>query len=312
MWHPTFRFLLANVFFFVVFVAYENTYTPASAGVVGSLLINGDFENGLTGWNLDGSPDLVSGRIGGSALRSIQERTADQTPNWRGIRQQVPVTAGQPYEFSVWVKDVNSLGSHHMKIIWRDVLNQEIGVDYDNYWDQEPSSEWVEKVRKFVARPFAVTAEIVLWHGVTDNNGTHINVTGSTLLIDDVLFTPLQCTSEHICNPNFEDGLNFWRNTEKATVVQGRSGNGIQINNESGGNVHVFQVLSGVFQKDKTYQASVWCKALEGQECSIFFGDEGSGYENTDHLTILGNDDWQHLTVRVALTKDEVMSLYLY
>ena len=169
MWHPTFRFLLANVFFFVVFVAYENTYTPASAGVVGSLLINGDFENGLTGWNLDGSPDLVSGRIGGSALRSIQERTADQTPNWRGIRQQVPVTAGQPYEFSVWVKDVNSLGSHHMKIIWRDVLNQEIGVDYDNYWDQEPSSEWVEKVQKFVARPFAVTAEIVLWHGVTDS-----------------------------------------------------------------------------------------------------------------------------------------------
>lgn len=85
----------------------------------------------------------------------------------------------------------------------------------------------------------------------------------------------------------------------------------------SGGNSDIRYALPVPLEGGKVYQATAWCKAEEGTQCRLFFGDAGvdinpPAYQNASVQIVDGTDSWQKLRVVVTLSQDEEMSIYLY
>jgi hypothetical protein len=118
-----------------------------------------------------------------------------------------------------------------------------------------------------------------------------------------------------VCNGDFEQEFSYWESTDNATIVSGRSGEGIEVAYD-GANNDILQLLPGVFETDKTYRITAWCLAEIGEQCGLFFGDSndtyGPPYEHAVWQWADGTGDWQEITAELTLSHEERLNVYLY
>ncbi|MCB0085439.1 MAG: hypothetical protein KDE47_31075, partial [Caldilineaceae bacterium] len=62
-----------------------------------------------------------------------------------------------------------------------------------------------------------------------------------------------QTSETWVHNGDFEERLRYWRSLENATTTNGRTGQGVKVDYDSG-NSDIFQELSSTFLAGKTYQ----------------------------------------------------------
>jgi len=182
-------------------------------------LVNGNFENGGGGWYLDGA-DVhtldASSHSGSYALRSVQERTTAQEPTWRGIRQRVQVTPGQVYLFTAWLKWQNAAQAH-IKIEFLDANDNRLDNEtrFIMRGNDGDSNGWKQRVASVIIPEGAATAQIIIWHGVSN----HTNVPGGTVWIDDVSFDLAPCVQQ-FCDGDIESGtVDSWDRYSVQAVI---------------------------------------------------------------------------------------------
>lgn len=134
-----------------------------------------------------------------------------------------------------------------------------------------------------------------------------------------VTAVPVECPDRSVCNGDFEEGLAYWgRYYTSASVIPARSGQGMHIHWNKPQSV-VYQVLPGVFEAGKTYEATAWFQAESNETCQLSFGDgfivndpeNNPSGENEASQALTGNGAWQQLRVELTLSRDERMQITL-
>jgi hypothetical protein len=130
---------------------------------------------------------------------------------------------------------------------------------------------------------------------------------------------PVECPDRTVCNGDFEEDLMHWGRFHASTsVVPGRNGSGMRIQWNDPQSV-VYQVLPGVFEAGKTYEATAWFQAESSETCQLSFGDSwvvndpenNPSGENEASQALAGNGAWQQLRVELTLDRDERLQITL-
>lgn len=273
--------------------------TPTPSPLSAVLIPNGDFEQGLTGWenmaNDDTDPD---GHQGTSALVFYTQGGNSD------INLKLPMLfiGNTFYKVSVWCRaDVGS----ECQIFFGDAREDFNPPAYQSQMVRTApgTGEW-QQIVGFVRMKQDENMDVYLYN----------KIPGNPVAYDDLQIEEVLC---HLnCNGGFEDGLLFWSGAANALPTQGRSGQGVRVNQDEE-NSDIWQILPGIFHEGATYRLSVWCKAVVGEECRLFFGDADvalnpPAYENQAVQSLPGTGDWQQLEVSVSLTHPEIMYVYLY
>ena len=102
-------------------------FAPDEEAVLTDVLVNGDFEDGATGWSVPDSAviDRETFKTGNSSLRITRKGDGDETFPWDLAGQNVAI-AGGAYRLSIWIKLENAAHTH-VKVIAADKNDQLIG-----------------------------------------------------------------------------------------------------------------------------------------------------------------------------------------
>ena len=131
---------------------------------------------------------------------------------------------------------------------------------------------------------------------------------------------PVECLDRTVCNGDFEEEQAYWgRYHARASVVSGRSDQGMRVQWNDNQSV-VYQVLPGIFEAGKTYEATAWFQAEPSETCQLSFGDgfvvndpeNNPSGENEESQTLAGNGAWQRLRVELTLSRDERLQITLF
>jgi hypothetical protein len=143
------------------------------------LVPNGGFENGQTGWQFAVAP-ADAGRVaivttdphsGTHALSMDATQLGHEVGAMSGL---MPVQAGKPYRFTVWVKQTAGYGLYKATINWLDAADKHIS--YANDWaGSNCPTEYAPHGGVFVAPPGAT--HVALLFGIAP---------GSACLMDDI------------------------------------------------------------------------------------------------------------------------------
>lgn len=166
------------------------TTLPTATKTLGDNLVkNSGFENPFyeSGWMWGGLITMESSYNGTQAACSTQNNVDDGLL-WIGIAQDVPVTAGQAYRYTAWLK-WDSAAQVNMQIWWNDSQGKKISEVFPACCYDGSSGGWLEKGGEVVAPPEATSARLVIFHGVI-NNSTKVD--GSKVCIDDVNFAEIK------------------------------------------------------------------------------------------------------------------------
>jgi len=102
-------------------------FAPDSEPVLTDLMVNGDFEDGSTGWSVPDSAviDQETFKTGNRSLKITRKGDPDETFPWDRVSQNVKI-AGGAYRLSIWIKLENAAHTH-VKVIAADKDDQLIG-----------------------------------------------------------------------------------------------------------------------------------------------------------------------------------------
>ncbi len=262
-------------------------------------LCNDDFEKDLLYWRDTNNTSIITGRTGNGIQVNNDAANSDVYQFMTGI-----FDSGKWYEVSAWCK---AEAGEQCGIYLGDA----------NTWHNPPAHE--RESRTFLwgnGEWQRISTALYLDESERLSVYLYAKMTGSSVIYDDVSITELPaCPENEVCNGDFEQGQAYWRDLENISIVNGRSGQGVQVRHDES-NSDVYQFMAGVFQPD-TYQASVWCKAEPGTECGIYLGDANTWYNPPAHerearASIPGNGEWQRLSVMLTLDEAEMLSVYLY
>ncbi|NDK12032.1 MAG: hypothetical protein GW911_08275 [Armatimonadetes bacterium] len=139
------------------------TLAFAGATAADNLLPNGDFENGLTNWQIAGETE----RVGLDAQAPYRGRAAlrmDATSLSHEVGAEsavVPIEAGTRYRLRVWVKQTVGYGAYKAVIDWLDAANAHLS--YANDWTgHNYPLVYAEHGGEFVAPPGAAKARLLI------------------------------------------------------------------------------------------------------------------------------------------------------
>lgn len=129
----------------------------------------------------------------------------------------------------------------------------------------------------------------------------------NNIFYKDLTVVELNCSSL-ICNGDFTDyyvkGIDFgWKKSGDAYITYN--------NAVTPANSYIYNNIESKLISGKTYEVTAECLANTDAKCSVFFGDVDN-YENTVYKSVSGTGDWQTIKITKTLTKDELMSVYLY
>lgn len=260
---------------------------------------NSNFENGFTGWESTSNSTIIADGFAGQA---IQVNNVSNGNSDISYELPIPFEMDRQYKVTVWCRAEEG-GECRLTIIdENERLNEERN---ENQATQilAGNGEWQQ-------------LEVTIRMETDDYMDVYLysKTPNSAVIYDEVQVEEVQCTL--LCNGGFEENLAFWESTENTDIGIGRSGNGLRVNHDDE-NADVRQLLPNTFLAGTSYRVSVWCKALVGDECRLFFGDASRFFnppamENAINTTVEGNGDWQHLTLTLTLEQDEQMFVYLY
>ena len=243
-----------------------------------NLLVNGDFENGMTGWtNLwnSCSVEMVSGHNGSSALKV-------SCGQWNMVRQQISVQPNTDYDLIAWAKDATN-----MTFLVKD------GADSINMMQVATSggSAWKEYKGSFnsgnntsvyisiMGNNPGATAVVDDIYVVPQGSAPIVPDTPDTPDTPDEPFVPVE--GNYVQNGNFETGDNTAWSLYQSSAVDaaaaktGAYGLYLQGNGDWGGMGE--QVINGL-QIGTTYRISLWYKALSaGVNIQLAAGSNNSG-----------------------------------
>lgn len=254
-----------------------------------NLLINGDFEQGLTGWKIWGNKNtttVVTNTVysGTTAIRSEQRLTAVDEAQWQGIEQTVPITGGRIYIISARLNFQDTMGLH-LKVEYRDRDNKRITEQLFKF-PTNVSNGWLELGGPIIAPDEANRAVITVLHGT---NGKE-NVSGGVVFIDQLSFTLTDCPDFTLCNGDFEQGLKNWYSSSTANIVAGGSYNGTTaIQSKQSYQANQARIWSGLRQIVKvvpgqTYQVCVQTKRENSVELHVKMESFNSNQQNVEPL----------------------------
>ena len=295
----------------------------ATGPVGGNALVNGDFENGTTGWK---NAQVAEGA--GKSGNALQLNAANVGKDIEtAASDRVAVTPGKTYELSFYAKrdasDTDDKG-YTAYLIWYDANGQLNNPDngdlnhVDTWFSNisvNPGADWAQT--KLVAEaPRGAATVAVRFYA---SRGTALNV-----YVDDIQFiegtsgapeetvpttpTPTTTTptapaeSGSVINGGFEDGLNNWGTNELMSVNtddkhSGSASMQFAVTEEQGGRF-VNQVISVI--PGKTYNLVAWVKVLEGK--GGYIGLYGIGGANAAYaFSGLTVGEWTEITVPVTV-----------
>ena len=263
-------------------------------------ILNGDFEDGFASWENVGNDAITEEgfRGQGAAVKYFEGGNSD-------IRQRIETLfeSGKVYEVTAWcLADTGETCA----LFFGDDSRRFDDAPYQNSvtLEQPGTGEWQQLHVALHMRNDEQLMSVFLYGRDSEDE----------IIYDEVEVSQVLC--DFICDSGFENGLAFWQGTENSRVVSsGRTGQAIQVESDDE-NSDIRTRLPGTFAAGKTYRATVWCRAFVGQECELFFGDVGGSeddrYQNSASEVVVGNGDWQQLTITLTLDRDEQMSVFLY
>ncbi|OQY44950.1 MAG: hypothetical protein B6242_11570 [Anaerolineaceae bacterium 4572_78] len=242
--------------------------TNSNLDIYPTSVINGDFEQGLGGWYIEGGANgiirLDEGYNSLYSFYSEQARTTEHDPAWRGIRYHLSVNELERYKIRAMLKWKDAVNVH-VKVRWFDanddyVPGQQYPMSMNDLGDGN-SNGWVERWGWVKAPATATKVELIFWHGM-DN---HQNVTGSKLWVDDVTFEAEPMPMRTLVNGDFESGtqspMEYWHANIALTTTSHTGDFGITIikpsEYEYGATGHD---VIGLTQGEKVY-FTTWVKA---------------------------------------------------
>ncbi|MBL9153438.1 MAG: PQQ-dependent sugar dehydrogenase [Verrucomicrobiales bacterium] len=166
-----------------------------------TLIANGDFETGLTGWDRGGTVTLsTSARSGTQAVQLGAESF---------IVQSIPTTAGTNYLYTGWYRSQGAASSLQAGVSFYDATGRWIA---DRVVSLDPSAAYAPFTLEFTAPAGATSAAIWFLTG-----------TGGGVLVDGLVYKaggngdPVD-TGNLLANGNFESGLAQWDTGNQVTV----------------------------------------------------------------------------------------------
>lgn len=154
---------------------------PAQENLGDNLVLDGNFENGLGGWNyserhVTGLTYPAAGYIG-NGVCSRQNLTPNDQMGWVGIGRDVSVQAGKSYKYSAWVK-------------WENATEFNVHIEWGNpiqyaFFQKANGTEGNWQLWEGVIAAPAESNQIRLafWHGVLNNSE---NVPNGVICVDEV------------------------------------------------------------------------------------------------------------------------------
>lgn len=281
-------------------VMYDDVQVEdVTAGVCNDRTVcNGDFEQGFYAWEGAENATLTSGQSGQGVRITHDEDNSDILQMLPGVFE-----AGGTYRVTAWCL---AAPGELCKLFFGDA-NPEYGPAFEHaIWQwTEGTGDWQR-----------------LSHLLTLSHEERLNVSlaapQTAAIFDDVQVEELSdtsCEARTVCNGDFELETTSWSSFDNATVVPGRSGQGVQVAFD-GVNNDLFQLLPGVFAGGKTYRATAWCLAEEGEQCGLFLGDSNDEYGPPNEFIVNqwleGDGTWQQMSVVLTLGHEERLNVYLY
>ncbi|WP_306589370.1 carbohydrate binding domain-containing protein [Geothrix sp. 21YS21S-4] len=124
-----------------------------------------------------------------------------------------------------------------------------------------------------------------------------------------------------VMNDSFESGLGSWPNgagqlCELVTASTATTYNGskaLRIWHKQGTNCSLGRPL-GTFAAGDVVTAAVWFMAPPGVHGQVFLGDDDGNdrYDNFEQTAVMGNGQWQRITLTHTMTHADLMAIYLY
>ena len=240
-----------------------------------NLVINGDFENGTTGWSTSSAASVVSGGVSGSAIQ------LNNPSAWsEAARQDIAVEANTMYTLTWYAKRVSGSGVFNFEIAKApyDGTKPTVTAVTNQTWMNETSGNWVEykvKIKTTDANGNGISGIMLKLTTEATNPGV--------LLIDNIVLTkdPVASFDGYLTNGDFEVGnTTGWEVWQGATVSgdAARSGNyGIHLTgNGSWGGILSQGTVNMV--AGKTYIVSYYIKVVQnGLNLQIKDGTTSSG-----------------------------------
>ena len=274
--------------------------TPAAGD---NLVVNGDFENGTTGWSTSSAASVVSGGRSGSAIQ------LNNPSAWsEAARQDISVEPDTTYTLTWYAKRVSGTGVFNFEIAKApyDGTKPTVTAVENQTWMNETSGNWVKYQVKVKT---------------TDSNGNGISgimlklTTEATnpgvLLMDDIVLTKDAVASfdGYITNGDFEVGnASSWEayhgsDASTAAKYSGAYGAHLKGNGSWGG---IFSQGTVNVVAGKTYILSYDIKVVKnGINLQIKDGTTSSGtLLMTQKHTTAEHGSWTHITLEITPTQN--------
>ncbi len=273
---------------------------PEVPAATENLVINGDFENGSTGWALNSAGSIVSGGYTGNAAQMSNPSAWAEV-----VYQEVDVEANETYTLTWRSKRVSGTGVFNMNISKApyDGTTPTITAITNQTWMNDTSGNWIDH---------KVSLKM------TDTNGNGISrimvkltsqqADAGVILIDDIVLTKNLTASfdGYIYNGDFEigstDNWTCYNDTAASTAAKytGNYGAHLKSNGSWGGVMAqgTVNVVAG-----KTYVVSYYYKGTKNQlGLQIKDGTTSSGSVLTSKTH--GVCDWTLFTYEVTPTQN--------
>ena len=274
--------------------------TPAAGE---NLVINGDFENGTTGWSTDSTATVVSGGRSGSAIQ------LNNPSAWsEAARQDIAVEADTEYTLTWYAKRVSGSGVFNFEIAKApyDGSKPTVTAIENQTWMNETSGNWVKyqvKIKTTDANGNGITSIMLKLTTEATNPGV--------LLMDDITLTKNATTSfdGFITNGDFEVGnISSWEayhGSEASTAAKytGSYGAHLKGNGSWGG---IFSQGTVNVVAGKTYILSYDIKVVKnGINLQIKDGTTSSGtLLLTQKHTTAEHGSWTKVSLEITPTKN--------
>lgn len=149
-----------------------------SGAIIGNAVPNPGFENGTTGWTFGSTAALSSDARTGVRAAAL---TKSGDPGF-GSAVRIPVTAGNSYSFTAWVKgDVASTGGCYLRVEWFTAPSGGTQLPYSDAAANAPFTATYSQLGGTITAPSTATyAQVKVYHTADS--------TASTMTVDDVDF----------------------------------------------------------------------------------------------------------------------------
>ena len=264
---------------------------------VGSVLVNGDFEDGSNGWELSSAASIVDDAHNGNGALQLENPGM-----WSGAAvQNVAVKPNTDYVIKMWVKRVQ--GTSPFNLYMMDAAdNRNLEVVKGQNWFNTADKDWTEKTIEI--NTGAATEIVIKWSSEAANAGI--------ILIDDMTIAEKNAPAPSaglVVNGDFETGdATGWETWQSTTVSEeaaknGKYGVNLIGNGEWGGLLNQsFKVENG-----ETYTITLWvCVNASGANLQIKGADKVEGECDNTYLDSKELSGWTLRTFNVVANSDEM------